>query len=147
MPLEMRAVWLILFILFIIAEIATAGPLISIWFCFGALAAMLAAGAGLSLFPQLIVFVVVSIALLIMTKPLVKKYVNNKSVKTNADRILDLKGIVTEEINNLKGLGSIKVDGKEWSARNAEGEEVIPAGTEVVIVEIQGVKAIVKKDV
>ena len=141
----MTTVWLILFIIFLVLEILTAGPLISIWFCFGALAAMIAAGAGLALLPQLIIFVIISIAFLILTKPFIKKFLKIKETKTNADRILDLKGIVSEDIDNILGKGAIKVDGKEWTARNVENEEIILKGTEVEIIQIEGVKAFVKK--
>lgn len=141
----MTTVWLILFIVFLVLEVLTAGPLISIWFCFGSLAAMIAAGAGLKLFPQLVIFVVISVAFLILTKPFVKKFLKIKDTKTNADRILDLKGIVSEDIDNVLGKGAIKVDGKEWTARNIDNDEIILKGTEVKIIQIEGVKALVKK--
>ncbi len=145
MPIDMKIVWLVLFVIFVIAEIATAGPLVSIWFCFGSLAAMAAAAAGLSFFGQFVVFVVISVFLLAATKPLVNKYIMSKAERTNADRILEMRGIVTEDIDNLLGKGAIKVDGKEWTARNFDGDEIIKAGCEVSIVEIQGVKVIVQK--
>lgn len=140
-------VWLILFIIFLVAEVATAGPLISIWFCFGALAAMVAAKSGFSVLVQLTVFAAISALFIAATRPFVKKIMSKrKEERTNADRIIEQKAIVTEEINNLNATGAVKVDGKEWTARNFESnEEVIEKGTEVIVVEIRGVKAMVKK--
>lgn len=139
---DIRILWLAAFIIFLITEIFTTA-LVSIWFCFGALAALITASVHSSILVQFIVFVIVSAAFLVLTKPLVKK-IAAKNIKTNADRILELKGIVTEEINNLQAQGAIKVDGKIWTARSLEKEKIIPVGYEVAIVEIQGVKAIVK---
>jgi membrane protein implicated in regulation of membrane protease activity len=67
-----------------------------------------------------------------------------KTITTNADRILKEQGIVEEEINNLKGQGAIKVDGKSWTARNVDDDTVIPVGAKVTVVGIEGVKAMVK---
>lgn len=143
--LTMGTAWLVMFVIFVIAEVATAGPLVSIWFCFGALAAMVAANTGFSLFIQLVVFVVISALFLAATRPFVKKMMHNKSEHTNADRIIGEKGIVTEEINNLSGSGAVKIDGKIWTARTVDDNDTsIAVGKEVLIVEIKGVKAMVK---
>ena len=141
---DMMTIWLAILIISVVVEVATTG-LVSIWFCFGAAAAMLMAALKLPEVFQIIVFFVVSLVLLFITKPLVKRFIYSKNTHTNADRILEQKGIVTQEVNNLKGTGAIKVDGKEWTARSAIDQEVIAVGTEVTIKEIQGVKAIVLK--
>lgn len=145
MGISMIAVWLILFFVFLILELITAGSLVSIWFCFGALASALAARAGLGVIEQAVVFIVISIALLILTKPFIKKIIKPKKEATNADRIINQKAIVMEDIDNLSGKGMIKADGKEWSARNLVEDEIIIKGTEVIVVEIKGVRAIIKK--
>ena len=137
-------VWLVLFIVFLVAELVTAGALVSIWFCVGALAALVAAYLGAAFWVQMTLFFVVSIGLLLGTKPFLKKHLDPKTMATNADRILQNRGIVEEEINNLKGQGAVKIDGKSWSARNVDGDVVIPVDTEVIVVGIEGVKAMVK---
>ena len=137
-------VWLVLFIVFLVAELVTAGALVSIWFCVGALVALVAAYLGAAFWVQMTLFFVVSIGLLLGTKPFLKKHLDPKTMATNADRILQNRGIVEEEINNLKGQGAVKIDGKSWSARNIDGEAVIPVNTEVIVVGIEGVKAMVK---
>lgn len=137
-------VWLILFIVFLVAELITAGALVSIWFCVGALVAMTAAYFGASFWIQCSLFFIISVGLLLGTKPFIKKYMHPQTSATNADRILKNRGIVEEEINNLKGQGSVKIDGKSWTARNADGNMIIPVNAEVIVVGIEGVKAMVK---
>ena len=117
-------VWLALLVLFIITEVATV-QLTTVWFAGGALVALILAAAGAeNILIQIIVFLLVSIILLVATRPLVKKHINRKSQPTNADRCIGSKAIVTEEINNLLGKGAAKVNGVEWTAR-AEDNEII----------------------
>lgn len=52
--------------------------------------------------------------------------------------------IVTKEINNLEGLGEINLSGQIWTARSAD-DTVIAAEKKVEIVNIEGVKAIVRE--
>lgn len=108
------------------------------------MAALLAEYLGAGLILQFLIFFVVSLALLFMTKPFIKKYVRPVLSKTNADRIINEHGIVTEEINNLLGKGAVLVDGKEWTARNYDGDGIIVIESEVEIIAIKGVKALVK---
>lgn len=135
-------IWLGLLILFIIAEAATV-QLTTVWFALGSLVALLITAFGVkSIFVQVAVFLAVSIASLIATRPLVKKYVNKKSQPTNADRCIGANAVVTEEINNLLGKGAVKINGLEWTARSANGE-TIPVNTTVTVIKIDGVKLIV----
>ncbi len=136
-------IWLALMVLFILVEAATAG-LTTIWFAGGALAAFLAALVGGDLVVQVILFVLVSLLLLIFTRPLVKKYLNGRTLKTNADSLIGRTAVVSEEISNLRATGTIMIDGMSWTARS-ESEEEIPVGAEVRIREIRGVKCIVEK--
>ncbi|MBQ8075221.1 MAG: NfeD family protein [Oscillospiraceae bacterium] len=134
--------WLIGLAVLLLIEAAVPG-LVSIWFALGALAALLAALCGASGPIQIVLFVVVSMAALVVTRPLVKKYVNAKVQHTNADRILGQECVVTEQVDNLAGTGEISVDGKRWTARSSD-LAVIPQGSRVTVERIEGVKAIVK---
>ena len=135
--------WLGLVILFGIAEAATLG-LTSIWFALGALAAMTVAIFDGAVLLQIAVFVVVSgVALwLWFTRGWGQKRFNENRQPTNADRILGQRGYVLEEIDNQLGLGTVKVDGKIWTARSVSGKN-IPAGSTVTIRAIEGVKVLV----
>ena len=137
----MGTIWFILFVIFLIMEIATSLALVSIWFCMGSLAALLTARMGGNITVQLIVFIISTAVLLIATRPFVKKISKNKQ-RTNADRIIGMDGIVTEKIDNTLASGAIKIDGKEWTARSVDGH-VIEQGQKVTVLEIQGVKVIV----
>lgn len=142
--ISLTLVWFILFVIFVVAEIVTAGALVSIWFCFGALAAMFAAMAGMSFTIQMVIFIAVSVVLLIFTKPFAKKLLNGRIEATNAPALIGKYGIVTEEINNIEAVGAVKIDGKIWTARSSDEREIIKEGAEVKILDIQGVKLIVK---
>ena len=134
--------WLIIMVVLLVIEAAVPG-LVSIWFALGALAALVGTLCGASGPVQIVLFVLVSFAALIGTRPLVKKYVNAKVQHTNADRILGQECVVTEQIDNLAGTGEISVGGKRWTARSSD-QSVLPEGTRVTVERIEGVKAIVK---
>lgn len=141
--LAMTTVWVIAMVVFLVVEAVTVG-LASIWFAVGALAAMFTAMIGAVLWVQLAVFLVVSAVTLYFTRPLVKKYVNAKVQPTNADMLIGRECRVTETIDNVAGTGAVYVDGKTWTARTDDGEQ-IPEGELVIAERIDGVKLIVKK--
>ena len=133
--------WSVLLILFIIAEAITV-QLVSIWFAIGSLVALIANFCGANILVQAALFVGVSFAALLLTRPLVKKFSTPKIQRTNIDRIIGERAIVTEEIDNLRAIGVVKADVKSWSARSADGS-IIPAGSVVEVQKIDGVKLIV----
>ena len=138
----MTLVWTGAVILFGIAEGVTAG-LVSIWFVFGSLAALAAAFLNAPLGVQVALFVVVSAVTLALTRPMVKRLMRRRSEPTNLDRVVGQTGRVTEAIDNTAPSGAVYVGGKTWTARSESGE-VIPAGTQVTVVRIEGVKLLVK---
>lgn len=141
---SMAVVWLIAMAVFLIVEGIIPG-LVSIWFAVGALAALLAAMVGAPLWLQLVWFVLVSIAALALTRPLAKKYVNGRVTPTNADRILGKECVVRETIDNLRGTGTVAVDGKVWTARMLNEDETAREGEIVIARRIDGVKLIVER--
>lgn len=139
----MQAIWGALLLLFLIVEGATAG-LASIWFALGALVALLASLLHAPLWLQIVLFCVVSVATLILTRPLARKYINGRSQATNADRVIGATGRVTETIDNIAGTGAVFIGGKVWTART-KTEEIIPENTLVRADAIEGVKLIVSE--
>ena len=139
----MSVVWLVLRILFAVAEAATMG-LTSIWFAFGSLAAMVASLLGAGWVAQLFVFLIVSAVLLYFTRPLAKKYFSGTKTRTNADRVVGMHGLVTQRIDNEQATGQVRVGGQIWTARSADGS-VITEGESVVVRSISGVKLMVEK--
>ena len=115
------SVWLVLLILFVVAEGASVS-LVSIWFAAGALVAALAALLGAGGLTQTVLFFAVSGVLLALLRPLLKKYVNPKIQKTNVDALVGQTCTVTEEIDDLAPSGQVKIGGMVWTARSADGE-------------------------
>lgn len=137
-------VWVWVAVMALAAFVEAATPiLVSIWFSVGALVAMLAAYFGASITVQLLLFVFVSIAALIGARPLAKRFLDPHIVPTNADRLLGKEAQVTEEIDNEHAAGAVYIDGKTWTARSEDGE-VIPAGQQVEVVRMEGVKLFVR---
>ena len=134
--------WLAAMVVFLLIEAAVPG-LVSIWFGIGALAALISSLLHAPVWLQFVWFIVVSIAALIFTRPLAKKYVNDIAVPTNADMVIGRDCIVTQTIDNLKAEGAATVDGKTWTARTENGE-IIAEGEYAQILRIEGVKLIVK---
>lgn len=135
-------IWLVVVIGFGVAEAATLG-LTSIWFAVGALAAMVCAMVHAPLWLQIVVFVAVSLLCLAFVRKHFQGRFNRNREKTNADRILGHRGLVLEAIDNQQAAGTVKVDGTVWTARSKSGQP-IPAGAEVRIDAIEGVKVIVE---
>ena len=92
---SMTFIWLIAMVVLLVIEGVVPG-LVSIWFAAGALVALLISLLGLPVWLQAVAFIVVSLVLLALTRPLVKKYVNSLVMPTNADRIVWTDCVVTE---------------------------------------------------
>ena len=142
MPIPMAVIWLIAGVVFVVAEAATLG-LTSIWFACGSLLAMVAALLDVSIWGQLLVFILGSALLLASTRKWVSKLKLGR-VKTNADRIIGQQAVVIQTIDNQAAKGQVRVGGQVWTARSVEDEPIL-AGTQVEVVQITGVKVIVKK--
>ncbi|MDO4324568.1 MAG: NfeD family protein [bacterium] len=136
--------WLAAFVVLLVIELATMA-LTTIWFAGGALVSCLVSIAGAGVKVQLVVFVVVSFALLIFTRPFLMRHVNGHLKKTNVDSLIGKRARVSSVINNELGVGAAVVGGQEWTARAQRDEDIIEAETQVEIVGIHGVKLIVKR--
>lgn len=134
--------WLIVAGICLVIEIATVGFLV-FWFGIGALFAMITSFFTDNLIIQTVVFILSSTILLFFTRPFVNKFSPKEKVKTNAFSIIGKKGIVTQTINPITGEGQVKIGSEVWSAKSSEDIK-IEKGLEVEILDIDGVKAIVR---
>lgn len=134
-------VWFALMVVFIILEANTV-TLVSTWFAVGSLAAVIASLWNAPLWLQVTLFFVVSVALLLLLRPLTKKYFTPKLIKTNLDSIIGSEGLVTGRIDNVAASGQVKLGAMEWTARSTTGE-VIEPGTRIRVDRIEGVKVFV----
>lgn len=134
-------VWLLLMILFLMAESSTV-TVVSLWFAAGSLIAMIVSLAGGPVWLQVTLFFLVSIALLASLRPLVRRFVTPKITRTNTDSILGSRGYVTEDIDNVSACGQVKLGSMVWTARSTSGNP-IPKGTQIRADRIEGVKVFV----
>ena len=132
--------WLIIFIVLIITELLTIN-LVTIWFAFGALLALVVEVSFSNIVLDIITFVITSFLLIILTKPIIGRLKVKSVEATNLDMVINKIGIVTEDINQDK-IGEVKVLGKRWSAySNTE----LKKDEKVKILSIDGVKLKVEK--
>ena len=131
-------VWLALMIVFLLLEAGTVS-MVSIWFAVGALAAMVASLCGAELWLQIVLFAIISAALLLALRPFVRKFLNPRLTKTNVDAVIGMEGIVIETVDNVTAVGRVKVGHMEWAARSTNGEMLVP-GTRVQVDRVEGVK-------
>ncbi|MBQ8739567.1 MAG: NfeD family protein [Clostridia bacterium] len=143
----MMWVWFSLAILLLVVELATT-QFVSIWFS----ASALVTGLIVSIFDEMgivwqgLIFVALSVVALVATRPLVKKLTSQKAGReTNMDLNIGKTAVVTEEINNIKETGAIKINGLVWTARSEDGSE-IAEGEVVIFKRISGNKAYVSRD-
>ena len=135
--------WLVVLIIMAVFEGVTT-QLVSIWFVAGAAAALITCSFTSNILIQTAVFVGVSFVLLIATRPFVHKLgKGTKLVPTNADRCIGQSAVVIEDIDDVTGKGQVKVAGSVWSAVSSDGSS-IKQGRDVTVLEIKGVKLVVK---
>ncbi|MBQ1406227.1 MAG: NfeD family protein [Oscillospiraceae bacterium] len=137
----MYMLWIILAIVFLAVEFGTVA-LISLWFVGGSVAALAVCLLGGPLWLQVLVFGLISLALLLLVRPFLKKYIDPKKVRTNVDAMRGRQAVLLETVDNLAATGSLELSGVVWTARSADGS-VIPAGTVVTVQGVEGVKLLV----
>lgn len=137
-------IWLIIAIVLVIIELLTAGFGV-ICFAVAAGFSALAAGLGVGLTRQILIFVVVSLLTFIFLRPVALRFLNKKSkdVKTNADALVGRKAVVSERIDASQQSGRVAVDGDDWKAVSEDGS-VIEKGTLVEIVKLDSIILTVK---
>ena len=144
LDVNMTVAWLVILVILIVIELITMG-LTTIWFAGGALAAALISIQGTPLALQILIFLIVSGLLLYFTRPVAVKYFNRDRIRTNVESMIGRQAIVISEINNLEGIGQVNTGGMEWSARSSFHNVVLPVGTVVTVLGVDGVKLIVEE--
>jgi Membrane protein implicated in regulation of membrane protease activity len=141
--MSMSTIWLIVLVVSVIVELITL-DLVSIWFSIGAVIAFFLSLLGLNSTIQIIMFIVITLLALTVTRPLANRFLKGNVVKTNADRIIGKQAIVLKEISR-HSKGEVKVIGSIWTAVSVDNQ-LIEKDSLVEIVAIEGVKAVVKKN-
>lgn len=138
--------WLAMIILFLVIEMITIS-LVSIWFVGGALAAFIVSYFTGNIWIEVVVFLAVSVFLLVLLRPLARKLsVKQKDqMVSGAKAMIGRQAIVTEEIDNVHARGAVQVNGQYWTAKTELFKDTIPKDTIVDIIDVDGVKLIVRK--
>lgn len=136
------AQWVIIAIVCGSIEIFTLG----LWFLWLSLAALLVAvGVRLDWLPglqwQLLVFAFFTLIFIIFTRPLAVKLFKTKDTTSNVKALVGQHGISTTDIMPLH-FGQVKVNGEIWTAI---ADSAIESGTRIEVIDIDGVKLIVKQ--
>ena len=100
---------------------------------------------GISVVIQVVVFFVVTFVLLFFTRPFAMKYINTRREKTNYEGIIGKTIRIAEQVDNISQTGMAVVNGQEWTVRSENDDVILEPGTIAKVVNISGVKLIVKK--
>lgn len=139
----MPYIWIAVAVVMALVEASTV-QLVSVWFVIGALVAAVVAVFTDSVLIQSVVFVSVSLAALLITRPLVKKLKNSSHrISTNVDRLIGETGVMLADLEDIQAVGQAKVMGKVWSVKS----DSLPLlkGDAVRVLAVEGVKLIVEK--
>ncbi len=138
-------VWIAVIIAAVVLEALTAS-LVSIWFIPAGVVACFLALFDASYTVQIIVFLAISLVCAVFSRTVFKRFFSKdvENTKTDIDTIIGEKCVVTEKIDNVVGLGQVKVKGTYWSARSVEGKGY-DVGEILTVIAIEGVKLICKK--
>jgi membrane protein implicated in regulation of membrane protease activity len=133
--------WAIAAAVLVVAEMLTL-TLILIMLAAGAAGAATAGAFGVNLAGQVLIFAVVSLAGLLVVRPVAKRHLYpHPTIRTGVDALVGSKALVLEQVDAHRG--RIKLAGEVWSARTYDGESIIEPGQTVDVVKIDGATALV----
>ena len=142
MTLGTWLIWMAVAAVFIIGEIFTLGFFL-LWFGIGAAVAGILAMFGLGGSWQWGAFAVVSGVLFVLSRRFAERFSKKQPPGIGADRFIDKKGVVLEEVDNIKNTGRIRMGKEEWRAESDTGE-VISVGKMVEVTKLVGTHVVVK---
>jgi membrane protein implicated in regulation of membrane protease activity len=142
MVIKIWWIWMIIAAIFVVGEIFTAGFFL-LWFGVGAAVAGILALLGLSFGWQLAAFAVVSLVLFASSRRFAERFSKKQPPGIGADRFIGKQGMVLEDIDNAENIGRVRLDKEEWRADSETGV-IIPAGTQVEVVRLDGTHLVVK---
>jgi membrane protein implicated in regulation of membrane protease activity len=139
--------WVALAVLLAIAEAFTL-TLVLMMFAAGAIAAAIAAALGVPVLGQAIIFTTVSVASLVLLRPIIRKHM--VPAVAGADETIGMKklegapGTVLEQVTGASGL--VRVEGELWTARVYDATQVLEPGERIRVIEVRGTTALVWRD-
>ena len=137
-------IWLALFVAMLAVE-ALGPALVSVWFAFGALVALIVSFIpGVAWWVEVVIFVVISLATLLALRPVLRRYFKRNNYNTNIDSFTGKRGYVIEDITYLKP-GAVKIGDVSWTAIPVERDQKILENEVIEVVAVNGNKLIVNK--
>jgi membrane protein implicated in regulation of membrane protease activity len=110
----------------------------------GAVLASVAALAGASEAVQWILFLVVSIGLTLVARPIARSHRNMPAqLRTGTAALVGKPAVVLERISNDEAVGCVRIDGEVWTARAYDEDRTFDVGERVQVLEIRGATALV----
>jgi len=135
-------VWLVVAIIFFIGEMFTEGFFL-LWFGVGALVVAIGAFLGIADdITQWAIFLVVSAALVLLTRPFARRITKKAPREVAVDALIGKRAKVIETIDPDTNKGRVRVKKDVWGA---DADEIIPEGEEVEVIRVEGTHVIVKK--
>lgn len=141
MTLGIWLIWMVVAAVFVIGEIFTLGFFL-LWFGIGAAVAGILAMFGLGGSWQWGAFAIISGVLFVLSRRFAERFSKKQPPGIGADRFIDKKGVVLEEIDNIKNSGRIRMGKEEWRAESDTGE-VIAVGKMVEVIKVVGTHVVV----
>ena len=135
--------WLVLALIFFAAEIFTAG-FVLLCFGIGALAAAGLAFFGLGLTWQLIAFIVLSSAAVLLSRPFAERVTSTGPQSLAGDRVLGKRAVVLQAIDPIANTGMVRVDTEEWRAESVD-HSPIAKDSVVEVMAVEGVRLQVRR--
>jgi membrane protein implicated in regulation of membrane protease activity len=135
-------IWLIIAAIFVAAEVFSPGFFL-LWFGVGALVAAIMAMFGMgSLAAQMLVFLIVSVALVIASRTIFERFfsrpADTNQLRSGIETIVGQVGTVVESSRGALNEGAVRVYGSVWTAYPAEGEWPLREGDSVTVERIDG---------
>ncbi|MCL2772786.1 MAG: NfeD family protein [Oscillospiraceae bacterium] len=138
----MPYIWIGIIVFASILELYTRAAA-AFWFIPAALVSFILSLTGtVDVWTQVLVFFIIALILLILSRTIFKKFIKFKAVSTNYNSVIGKTAIVTEEINNFKNTGAVRINGATWTAKSEDDDIIYESGLVVSIVGTDGVKAI-----
>ena len=135
--------WGVIFVLAVMMDVASM-QLVSIWFAIGAVGAFIGTLADLGFTGQLGIFVLVSLLLLLVTRPFLSKLRVKQTPPMNADKDIGTQAVVIQTVDAAMGTGRVRANGVDWIAVSETGE-VLDVRTIVTITRVDGAKLFVRR--
>jgi membrane protein implicated in regulation of membrane protease activity len=134
--------WALLAVALAVGEIFTPGLFFLGPVALAALAACLAAALGASLWIEILVFALASVASVGVLRPIARAHLQMpRAIRTGTAALEGAKAVVLQRVDDVGG--RVKLGGEEWSARSYVSGDVFDPGTHVEVAQIEGATALV----